>query len=120
MNPHYPFVAQRAGYRCEYCHAPAIVFNYRFDVEHITTAAHGGASHRANFALACRSCNGFKYSHRTGQDPLTGNEEPLFNPRREVWEQHFRIDLGTGEITGLTATGRATVARLRVLSRSDL
>jgi hypothetical protein len=27
MNPHYPQVALRAGYRCEYCHAPEAVFN---------------------------------------------------------------------------------------------
>jgi hypothetical protein len=35
MNPKYAFVALRAGHRCEYCHAPEVVFNSLFEVEHI-------------------------------------------------------------------------------------
>ena len=31
MNPHYPLVAERAGHRCEYCHAPEVIFNFPFE-----------------------------------------------------------------------------------------
>ena len=35
MNPQYAEVARRAGHRCEYCHAPEVIFNFPFEVEHI-------------------------------------------------------------------------------------
>ncbi|XWK90165.1 MAG: hypothetical protein U7127_08970 [Phormidium sp.] len=28
MNPFYTLVADRATHRCEYCHAPELVFNF--------------------------------------------------------------------------------------------
>lgn len=39
MNPRYGQVAFRAEHRCEYCHAPEAVFNFPFEVEHITPVA---------------------------------------------------------------------------------
>ena len=39
---------------------------------------------------------------------------PLFNPRTQVWDDHFRWE--DEEIVPLTSTGRATVAAL-VLNR---
>lgn len=35
MNPHYPEVSHRAAHRCEYCHAPEVIFNFPFEVEHV-------------------------------------------------------------------------------------
>lgn len=35
MNPFYTLVADHAAHRCEYCHAPELVFNFPFEVEHI-------------------------------------------------------------------------------------
>jgi len=35
MNPFYPLVTQRAGQRCENCHAPEAIFNFPFEIEHI-------------------------------------------------------------------------------------
>jgi hypothetical protein len=35
MNPFYTLVADRAAHQCEYCHAPELVFNFPFEVEHI-------------------------------------------------------------------------------------
>jgi hypothetical protein len=35
MNPRYVQVALRAEHRCEYCHAPEVVFNFPFEVEHV-------------------------------------------------------------------------------------
>lgn len=31
MNPFYTLVADRAAHRCEYCHAPELVFNFPFE-----------------------------------------------------------------------------------------
>ena len=60
MNPHYVLVAARSGHGCEYCHAPEAVFNFPFEVEHITPLLRCGEQSDDNRALACRSCNLFK------------------------------------------------------------
>ncbi|HEX8072909.1 MAG TPA: HNH endonuclease signature motif containing protein [Pyrinomonadaceae bacterium] len=113
MNPHYPLVSARARHACEYCHAPEVVFNLPFEVEHITPQARGGGSAEDNLALACRSCNLYKSDHVSAVDEQTQREVSLFNPRRDAWREHFSIIVETGEMTGLTPCGRATVARLR-------
>jgi hypothetical protein len=53
-------------------------------------------------------------------DELTGREENLFNPRRDSWHEHFTFVEGTGEIQGSTASGRATVLRLRTNSKAQV
>lgn len=118
MNPHYPLIARRAEHRCEYCHAPEIAFNIPFEVEHVEPAARGGVTEEVNLALACRSCNLFKWSHRDALDPVTKEVERLFNPRLDHWDQHFIVD---GQmIRGTTAIGRATVDRLAMNSPQQL
>ena len=114
MNPHYRDVAARAGHRCEYCRAPEAIFNFPFEVEHIVPVSRGGPDEAANLALACRACNVLKADALTGVDETTGNEVPLFHPRRDAWDDHFRVDRGSGQIHGLTPVGRATVARLQM------
>ena len=71
MNPRYPPVARRAAHRCEYCHAPEALFNFPFEVEHITPLCREGADDLLNLALACRSCNLYKADHLSGNDPVT-------------------------------------------------
>jgi len=113
---HYSRVAERACHRCEYCRAPESVFNFAFEVEHVWPTSKKGAVDEANEALACRSCNLFKSDRTLGVDSVTGAEVPVFNPRSDRWDEHFRIDLDSCMIIGLTATGRATVARLQMNS----
>jgi hypothetical protein len=48
----------------------------------------------------------------SGLDPLTGKLTRLFNPRRHLWQHHFRWDGYL--LVGKTAIGRATVDVLRV------
>jgi len=60
MNPQYALIAERAQHRCEYCHAPEVVFNFPFEVEHVIPMMQGGIDVAGNLALACRSCNVFK------------------------------------------------------------
>jgi len=57
MNPRYALVASRAVHHCEYCHAPEIVFNFPFEVEHIVPIVRYGDDVANNWALACRACN---------------------------------------------------------------
>jgi hypothetical protein len=114
MNAQYSSVARRANHRCEYCGAPEVIFNFPFEVEHIRPISRGGADDESNLALACRSCNIHKSNWVTAIDPVTEIEVPLFNPRTEAWPDHFQLDFETGEIRGLSPTGRATVERLRI------
>lgn len=114
MNPQYSVVAERAVYHCEYCHAPEILFNFPFEVDHILPQSRGGSDDPDNLALACRACNLFKSDFETGQDEESQAEAMLFHPRNDIWEQHFRIDKERSEILGITPVGRATVARLQM------
>ena len=89
MNPLYALIASRALQRCEYCHAPEVVFNFAFEVEHIEPQARGGTDAEDNLALACRSCNLFKSDAVTGFDGVSQEAVPLFHPRTDRWEEHF-------------------------------
>ncbi|MBI2929150.1 MAG: HNH endonuclease [Verrucomicrobia bacterium] len=120
MNPRYPVVAARAGHRCEYCQAPEAVFNFPFEVEHIVPPNRHGPDDESNWALACRACNLPKSDHVEAVDPVSGARVRLFHPRRDNWQEHFRLDGATGEIVGLTAIGRATVALLKMNSPAQL
>jgi len=114
MNPRYASVARRAEHICEYCHAPEAIFNFPFEIEHIVPLCREGADDLENLALACRSCNLHKAVYVTGFDSITQRKLRLFDPRRDVWEQHFLVDLETGLISGITEVGRGTVARLEM------
>ncbi|HMV50179.1 MAG TPA: HNH endonuclease signature motif containing protein [Blastocatellia bacterium] len=120
MNRYYHLVAERANYRCEYCRAPEQAFNLHFEVEHITPKSRGGAEDESNFALACAACNVFKSNFVSAPDWLTRSEAALFHPRRQAWEDHFKVNRVTGEVEGLTATGRATISCLRINSPEQL
>ncbi|CAA9408255.1 MAG: hypothetical protein AVDCRST_MAG64-2136 [uncultured Phycisphaerae bacterium] len=60
-----------------------------------------------NLALACNMCNLHKGPNVGGIDTSTGQLVRLFNPRTDVWAEHFgRRD---AEIAGLTGVGRVSV-----------
>lgn len=112
MNPRYSPVAARAQHRCEYCHAPEVLFNFPFEVEHIVPPVHGGGDADDNLALACRACNVRKGAHVQHVDPETRAVVRLYHPRQDRWDEHFCADVTAARVEGLTAIGRATVARL--------
>lgn len=120
MNRFYLLVSSRAGKKCEYCQAPESFSNFNFEVEHIVPPLSGGPSEPGNLALACRSCNVFKSSFITGVDEIGTETGRLFNPRTDVWGEHFHLNSETFEIEGLTSTGRGTVFRLRVNSKMQV
>lgn len=67
-----------------------------------------------NLALSCPACNAHKYNKQAALDPLTRSVVSLFNPRTQIWEEHFVWDETLTQILGLTPTGRATVKCLKM------
>jgi hypothetical protein len=120
VNPLYLAVAERAENRCEYCRASEQVFNFNFEVEHILPRSSGGGSEADNIALACESCNLHKASTIEAWDEVEERSVPLFHPRQDRWEAHFRYDSASAHVVGLTATGRVTVMCLKINSAFQL
>lgn len=111
-------VIERAGNRCEYCLLPAEVAFYPHEVDHVIAEKHGGATDINNLAFACWRCNRHKGSDLTSFDPQTQQLSPLFNPRTQIWLEHFAYE---GErMTGLTPEGRTTISLLQLNSDARL
>lgn len=104
-------VRVRSSDRCEYCRIAQIGQEATFHVDHITPRASAGATSLENLALACVSCSLRKGPRTNAVDPITGEGAQLFHPRLHAWNDHFQA-VESGEIIGLTAIGRATVASL--------
>ncbi len=121
MNPHYSIVATRAGHYCEYCCAPEILSNIEFEVDHIIPISRNGTTELKNLALSCRICNLRKSDHTQGLDPITLQTVRLFNPREDVWSEHFEKQVQPPhQILGKTEIGRATITRLDINSSLQL
>jgi hypothetical protein len=108
----YETVRQRAQFRCEYCHYPELLSSAPLSIDHIQPQSLGGSNELNNLALACRRCNERRYNFTTGVDPETGVEVPLFNPRQQVWSDHFLWSADALKIIGITPSARATCNRL--------
>lgn len=119
MNPAYGAIAERANHRCEYCQAPELVFNFPFEVEHVIPLARQGTNDATNLALACRSCNLRKGIRVRGSVQGSNQEVDFFHPRRDRWHEHFRIDLESAKIIGITAVGDVTVTYLEMNSSAQ-
>ena len=105
-------VWRRSGRICEYCRMPEEFHDAPFQIDHIIARQHGGLTESENLALSCFRCNTYKGPNIASLDPLTGELVPLFNPRRDTWDDHFKWNGST--LVGRTPIGRATVALLVV------
>ena len=105
-------VVSRAANRCEYCRLSQEGQEATFHVDHILPKTAGGPTRATNLALARVSCSLRKEARRSALDPTINRRVALFHPRRQRWGDHFRWD--GFRITGLTPTGRATVAALEM------
>ena len=99
--------AKRADFCCEYCLLPESVSFYRFHIDHIRSRKHGGLTILQNLAYCCPDCNFYK-----GSDVATFRSDSelftrFFNPRLDVWEEHFYIEQAV--IYSKTEIGKATV-----------
>lgn len=105
-------VAARAQYLCEYCFISEEDSYFAHQVEHIISLKHDGSSDLENLALACVFCNRNKGSDIASVVPGTSGIVRFYNPRTDIWLDHFRLD-GVF-ITPLTEIGEATVRILQM------
>jgi 5-methylcytosine-specific restriction endonuclease McrA len=104
----------RAGRRCEYCRAPQPATGIRYHLEHVFPESLGGTDDIGNLALACPTCNYYKSNHLLGKDEEGSPGRPLFNPRKDRWDEHFEFNRATLQLKGKTVQGSGTVKRLRM------
>lgn len=107
-------VIEHARNCCEYCKSQRQYSGSSFELDHIHPVSLEGETSLNNLALACGGCNRHKSNKTQGIDPATGETVSLFNPRSELWENHFGWVEGYTQIIGLTPVGRATVEALKL------
>ncbi len=104
-------VRDRASDRCEYCWFPGQYSSNPFHIDHIIPIKrHRGSEGFENMAWACPHCNRTKETDVGGYDEK-GVLTPLYNPRTQVWSDHFYMD-EAGFIVGISSVGRVTVQLL--------
>jgi HNH endonuclease len=103
-----------ADYRCEYCKSSSRLTGTPLVMEHILPRSLGGTDDQENLAASCYRCNEFKGAKTHAIDPDTDQLVELFNPRMQVWTEHFVWENSGTLIIGLTNIGRATVVALHL------
>ena len=107
-------IRREAQNLCGYCLTPQEIISMPLEIEHLRPIAEGGTDDEENLWLACRNCNGFKHAKTDAVDPETNIKTAIFNPRKQIWSEHFSFGEDENEIIGKTACGRATVIALRL------
>lgn len=102
----------RAHHRCEYCLLHQEHGVKKHEPDHIIPRKHGGQDVDDNLAWACFLCNRYKGSEVGAYDTETGQLVPLFNPRKQVWREHFSIE--AGKFVAHTEIGRVTILVLQL------
>lgn len=111
-------VVERANQACEYCLLPSSLSFYSHEVDHVVALKHQGQTNAENLAYACWRCNRFKGSDLGSFDPKTGDFCFLFNPRKQLWSEHF--NLAEGQIIGQSPEGRTTAKLLKMNNRNRI
>ena len=99
-------VQQRAHGKCEYCLLNDEDEILSHEPDHIIASKHRGETHENNLAWTCFACNRHKGSDLASLNYETGRVVRLFNPRRDKWAKHFRLD--DALIIPMTPNGRVT------------
>jgi hypothetical protein len=107
-------IRQRAGNRCEYCQSHQDYLMSWLQIDHFRPVSKGGNSKDENLCLACELCNQHKWNQTEAIDPINQDVVALFNPRLQVWQDHFVWSEDGVSIVGLTPYGRATVVVLKL------
>lgn len=107
-------VEARANGHCEYCLCLAQYALHTFECEHIIPLSKDGATDGKNLAWACAGCNRFKASRTDALDPQTDRIVTLYRPRTDRWQAHFVWNDDFTRMIGISASGRATIAALRL------
>ena len=109
-------VAEAAHFRCGYCLTAQRIVGPLLEIDHIVPQARGGPHDEDNLFLACPMCNSHKADRIEAVDPEGAATVPLFNPRTQVWAEHFIWSEDGTLVIGQTPIGRATVATLSLNS----
>jgi hypothetical protein len=102
-------VFDRASGLCEYCQSQARFAIDPLVIDHIYPFSRGGKTISENLALACQTCNNYKYTKIEAPDPITDQVVSLFHPRQMTWQEHFTWNEDLSQMIGITPIGRATV-----------
>lgn len=111
-------VRERANACCEYCRFPEQWSALKFVVDHIRARQHDGLTEMGNLAFCCQFCNYHKGPNGSGFHPDTGDIVRLFNPRQDIWEDHFMFK--DAFIVGRSAIGLVTVQVLALNDRDQV
>lgn len=103
---------RKAKNRCGYCLLPQSLNPTLLEIEHLTPTAKGGTDEEENLWLACRLCNGYKGTQTEVFDSKTNQTIPLYNPRTQNWNEHFKWN--NEFIIGKTVCGVATTTALKL------
>jgi hypothetical protein len=110
-------IRELAGNCCEYCRVREDGLLALFQIDHIIPVKHGGMDDDENLCLACLKCNGYKGPNVAALDPETGDATKLYNPRQQIWDEHFAVN-DDATLRGLSPEGRATILVLRINEES--
>lgn len=100
--------------RCAYCLTSETNSGIPSACDHIQPRSKGGKTEFENLCQACRPCNEFKGNITEAVDPVSGETVPLFNPRTQLWSDHFEWNFDGTQVVGLTDIGRATIIALQM------
>lgn len=109
-------VVARARSSCEYCLIHDDDTFHGCQVDHVVSEKHEGPTEESNLALACSDCNRRKGSDIGSIVPESGRFVRLYNPRADVWDEHFTFEERVLSIVPLSEIGTVTV---RVLGLND-
>ncbi|MFK7946031.1 MAG: HNH endonuclease [Saprospiraceae bacterium] len=114
------YVEERAKGYCEYCLAFSQFSPSNFEMEHIQPEAKDGKTEAENLALACRRCNGLKFTKTQHIDPISKEIVDLYHPRKDNWYEHFHWNEDETLVIGKTPKGRATIDLLQINRASNV
>jgi 5-methylcytosine-specific restriction endonuclease McrA len=107
-------IADEARRRCGYCLTAEAVVGAPMEIDHIVPQSRGGPTTADNLWLACSLCNCHKGDRVAALDPETGEVVRLFDPRHQIWREHFAWSPEGDRTIGLTPIGRTTVVALNL------
>lgn len=113
-------VEERAKGYCEYCLSSSQFSPSLFEMEHIRPESKGGKTNFENLALACRRCNGLKFTRTPFQDIETKEVVDLYNPRKDSWYDHFYWNDDETLLIGKTPKRRVTINLLQINRQSNI
>lgn len=104
-------VIARSDRLCEYCLIHEDDTFLGCQVEHIISEKHNGPTDAQNLAYACTFCNRYKGSDIGSIVWSTQQFCRFFNPRTDIWYEHFRLE--EDFIQPLTHIGEVTATILQ-------